>query len=383
MVEPAPTDPAHRAGDVTRGDVVVYRGAASTRPAHDHATCSAIARRLAAIKGYDFAGDYDAETAPSRARYFVPLDTLIGVEHARSLGIDGEHDLFGGVAPHPFVATKCISHALVDGKARAPAGWSDQFARRVRPAVLRGYTAFGADDALRAASRLLAHGPVRIKRALASGGSGQWVVSDRDALVQVLAGADPDEVARYGLALEQHLEEVTTRSVGQVRVGDLVASYCGTQRLTQNNAGEDVYGGSVLEVVRGGFDALLARTDDPAARRAIDQARLYDRAAFECFTGLLASRRNYDVAQGRDAAGRARSGVLEQSWRVGGASGAEVEALAAFCADPTLRSVRASTNEVYGTEAPIPAGATVYFRGDDARAGPLTKYTMIDRHADA
>jgi hypothetical protein len=95
------------------------------------------------------------------------------------------------------------------------------------------------------------------------------------------------------------------------------------------------------------------------------------------------SRRNYDVAQGLDAAGRRRSGVLEQSWRVGGASGAEIAALEAFRADPALRLVRASTHEVYGEgAAPPPPGAAVYYRGTDEQVGPLAKYALVEPRAD-
>ncbi len=114
------------------------------------------------------------------------------------------------------------------------------------------------------------------------------------------------------------------------------------------------------------------------------QACAYDAAASACFPGLVVSRRNYDVAQGLDAAGRRQSGVLEQSWRVGGASRAEIAALEAFRADPAQRVVRASTVEVYGESAmPPPPHATVYFRGIDGRVGPLTKYALVEPHADA
>jgi hypothetical protein len=365
------------------GDVVVYRERASDRAAHDHATCHEIARKLAAIKGYRYAGEYDDRASYPRALYFVPTDTLIGVEQARALGIAGERDLFGGIVPHPFVATKSISHPLVDDKACAPDGWSAAFAQRVRAGVLHGFSAFSVDDAMRAAMRLFAHGPVRVKRALGIGGHGQAVATDRQALERALTEADPDEVLRYGISLEQDLVDVTTYSVGQVRVDDLVASYCGTQRLTANNAGKEVYGGSDLLVVRGDFDALLALKPAAAVRHAVEQARRYDNAAFECFAGLVASRRNYDVAQGTDVRGRARSGVLEQSWRVGGASGAEVAALAAFRADPALAAVRASSTEVYGTNASPPPHATIYFRGNDDRAGPLTKYSLIEPYGHA
>lgn len=45
------------------------------------------------------------------------------------------------------------------------------------------------------------------------------------------------------MVLEEQLEKVTTYSVGQVRVANIVSSYWGTQRLTRNNHGAEVYGG--------------------------------------------------------------------------------------------------------------------------------------------
>ena len=85
---------------------------------------TAVSRKLAALKGLNFAGEYDHSVTYSGAVYFIPDDTILGLELARSLGISGEHDLFGGVVPHPFVATKAISHPLIQPDARAPAGWS-------------------------------------------------------------------------------------------------------------------------------------------------------------------------------------------------------------------------------------------------------------------
>jgi hypothetical protein len=58
------------------------------------------------------------------------------------------------------------------------------------------------------------------------------------------------ELSRWGLVIEENLSEVTTYSVGQVRVADLVESYYGTQRLTQDSCGARVYGGSDHVVVR-------------------------------------------------------------------------------------------------------------------------------------
>ncbi len=371
--------------DEVRGDVVVLRNGETPRAAHDYAACVALAERLARLKRYAFAGEHDPCTPhdPSRHRYVVPLDTIVGNDVALALGIRGEHDLFGGVVPHAFVATKCISHPLAHGDADAPPGWSRDFARRVEDVVLAGFTAFSRREAQLAGMRLLSQGPVRVKRALGIGGSGQCVVHDRDELEAAIATIDDGELSRFGIALEQDLVAVTTYSVGELRVDDVVLTYTGTQRTTQNAAGHEVYGGSELLVARGGFDALLGLVHDPARRRAIEQARVYDRAAFECFPGTFASRRNYDVAQGRDAAGHPCWGVLEQSWRIGGASSAELAALAALRADLSLAAVCAVSREVYGEAEPVPPGADVHFRGSDAHGGTFVKYALATPYADA
>ena len=111
-------------------------------------------------------------------------------------------------------------------------------------------------------------------------------------------------------------------------------------------------------------------------RAAVAAARQYDAAAEE-FSGFIASRRNYDVAQGIGADDWPQSGVLEPSWRVGGASSAELAAMAAFVRDPSLEIVRASHVEEYGERRRAPADAIVEFQGDDPEAGPLLQYTIV------
>jgi hypothetical protein len=176
-----------------------------------------------------------------------------------------------------------------------------------------------------------------------------------------------------------NLTDVTTYSVGQVRVGGMLATYAGTEGATlDTSGGVEVYGGSDLLVMRGDFDNLLGLDLAPEVRLAVAQARVYDAAAMQEFPGLLASRRNYDVVRGLDAEGRFCSGVLEQSWRIGGASGPEVAALAAFQADPTVCAVRAWCVEVFGPSEDPPPGAIVHFRGVDDSLGPLTKFTMVE-----
>ncbi len=368
---------------ICRGIVVSYLPAATaTRYGHEVATQREMARRLAGLKGYVDGGEFDSLTQYPAPRYFLPNETLTS-EAASRLGIRDEDDLFGGVVPFPFVATKTITHPLADSGAHAPRGWSAEFARRVSNVVLDGFSAFARDDALRVGSRLLEHGPIRIKLATGIAGLGQFVVDSVNALAIALDRIDPGAMNEAGIVVEQNLTDVTTYSVGQFRVGDTVGTYYGTQQLTPNNHCVAVYGGSEITVVRGDYDTLLGLRLSDHIRLAIMQARIYDDAASQCFPGFYASRRNYDVARGRDAAGRPRSGVLEQSWRAGGASGAEIGALEAFAKDPSLCVVRATTREIYGEKPTLPPNATVYFSGTDPHVGPLTKYAWVESYADA
>jgi hypothetical protein len=353
------------------------------RDARDHelVTHRALAERLAVLLGCDYEGDADPAAAREPSAYLVPNDTITSIDAARRFGIRDEGDLFGGVVPFPFVATKTISHGLIEPEARAPSGWRHDFAHRVRDAVLPGHAAFSVADARTAAQRLLRDGPVRIKLASGVGGSGQAIVQDAAQLDAQLAALDTDELERHGAVVEADLDAVRTYSFGLLSVGSLHASYFGTQSTTRNRDGEEVYGGSSITVVRGGFDALeQAAGNDAELQRAIALTRIYHCAAFDCFAGMFASRCNYDVVQGRDARGHMRTGVLEQSWRIGGASGAEVAALQALRDDASLRTVRASTVELYGPDAVVPPGATLYFSGVDEHVGAITKYALL--HAD-
>ncbi|MEN3296774.1 MAG: hypothetical protein V7642_6027 [Burkholderiales bacterium] len=373
---------AKRESPVARGAVVVYAGKAHRPNGHESVTQHELAKKLAALKGYDFAGGFDAESRYDCHVYFVPGDTLVALDHAHSLGIHGEQDLFGGVVPFPFVATKTITHPLPAADSRAPDGWNSGFASAVRDVVLPGFSAFTAEDVHNAGMRLLQDGgAVRLKKASGIGGWGQTVVKDAGELEAEIASCDVEELLRDGLVVEQNLEHVVTHSVGQVLVGSLLTTYYGLQRLTRNNHGNEVYGGSSLVIARGGFSELLALDLAPEVRLAITQARTYHAAAMASYPGMFASRCNYDIAQGIDGAGRSYSGVLEQSWRIGGASGAEIAALEAFQSDPALRRVCASTTEIYGENPSVPGDAAIYYQAVDELIGPLTKFSRLEEYA--
>src|SRR5215470_9725805 len=246
--------PGWRSVTMANGMVVLYFSRfGKPLQTHHKAVLDLDAKAIAKIKGYEFGGHYDAARDYSGPLFFVPDDTLLLDEAAR-LGIHSPNDLYGGIVPHLFVKTKAITHGLVDPDAERPPGWSTAFAERVREIVLPGYTIFSNRDAHVAARRLLARGPIRLKKPLSASGKDQTVVTTLNELDAVLENIGAGEMATYGLVL----------------------------------------------------------------------------------------------AQGIGADSRPRSGVLESSWRVGGASSAELAAFAAFARDPSLEIIGASHVEEFG-----------------------------------
>src|SRR3989338_2197334 len=276
---------------------------------HEQTVHRVLGQKIAALLGTAYLGSYDPQAHDDC--YLIPDETLVGEASLRTLGIRDVGDFFGGAINQPFMATKAITHPLIEQPTHVPPGWSTRFSQQVSQAILRGYTVFDRDDAVRAGELLLQQGPVRLKPVRGKAGRGQEALSDRQQLLTSIAAQDADEVATWGLVIEQ--------------------------------------------------------------------ACVYEQAAFECF-GLLASRRNYDVAQGVDALGQSRSGVLEQSWRIGGASAAEIFALEAFSMDPALHCVRASTYESYGENSP-PDDAVQLYSGSEPGLGILRKYAKIEPYS--
>src|SRR5438034_11767436 len=83
----------------TRGVVVTYpMNHAALHTGHMAATRIELARHLAILTGFAYAGDYDALRHGDKPAYFVPSDTMT-TEMAARAGVSRESDLFGGVVP--------------------------------------------------------------------------------------------------------------------------------------------------------------------------------------------------------------------------------------------------------------------------------------------
>ena len=348
-------------------------------PQHEVETNRALARWLAQILGLKFGGSYDPQLHAGLDLYVLPTQTLVGSDQARPLNVKGPGDLWGGYVDHAFICTKAITHGLLSPDATAPEGWSPTFCERVRTVVLDGLSVFALEDALPAATRLLYSGPIRVKPVHACAGRGQEVIHSLDEFEALLARPQAAQLFSDGVVLEQDLHDVTTHSVGQSFIGDHVFSYCGEQYLTHDANGDEVYGGSDLIVVPGDYDDLLALGLPVDVREAIEQAQVFDSAADEAYPGFYASRRNYDIAQGLDSDGQRRSGVLEQSWRMGGASSAEVAALQSFINNPGLRAINVSSVETY-VDQPLPANAIEVYRGPAENSDFLLKYVTVESY---
>ena len=358
-----------------------YAGVASllehgkgTSNEHDRVSRSVLLGRIAALLDVPMLPPLDVADAARRSAFLVPGETIDAGAHPGAADI-APGNILGGVVPAMFVGTKAISHGLVDAAAEHPPAWSPRMAAMTGDCVLRGHTAFSRADALRAGRALLLHGPVRLKDVCGKAGLGQAVVRDEAGLLAALELEDPAALARCGLVLEEDLTDVVTYSVGAAERGGESISYWGQQNLTKDHQGREVYGGSDLFAVRGDLDALLSRDLPPTLARAVEVATTFDRAARLAYPDAVLTRRNYDVIGGVDASGQHRIGVLEQSWRIGGASGAEIAAFEAFRREPGTDSVRCSTVEIYDRVVP-PADATVYYLGDDPVVGPMTKFAL-------
>ena len=68
--------------------------------------------------------------------------------------------------------------------------------------------------------------------------------------------------------------------------------------------------------------------------------------------------------------------MLEQSWRMGGASSAEVAALQSFINHPGLKAIRVSSVETYVDQA-LPADAIEVYRGPAENSDFLLKYVTV------
>ena len=340
---------------------------------HNVASVEALAARLCALTGRQLlptrqSFDENDET------FFIPTFALVRQDGIPEMPVDR---FYGGIVHHGFMATKLVTHPHWHDHDNLPEGWTGHFAACLEDCVLPGFSVFSHRHALEAASVLLKKHKIRFKNPYASGGKDQKVIDTARALDDFLATV-PDGDMANGLVVEENVENSTTYSVGQVQLENLVGSYLGRQYTSRDKDGNEFYAGSRLRVVRGGWDALLQLLQSPVACKIVENARRYDEAARQ-HLGLIASRSNYDVLVGPITENGVRCGVLEQSWRVGGASPAELLAMEKLMQDKTVTAVQAILRESYDQTPPFRDDDFIVYAGADDFGRPLHKYTRIEK----
>ncbi|MBW4787571.1 DUF3182 family protein [Alcaligenes faecalis] len=297
--------------------------------------------------------DYEDQLKPSMGdAYYLPLHTL-KLEQAQQLGIEQPSQLYGGVVPYDFLALKTVAHPLPQDDMDRPQGWNNELGLALRHTVLPGYSVFSRNDALRTMSLLDEAGQTGIRAKLASGnaGKGQKVIYSRQELEELLNLPQWQSELEHGLVLEENLLDGETFSIGQTQVGEHLFSYIGQQRQTSNCQQESVYGGTSLLMVRGGFLQLLKLSGMKRIAHLVEMTMSYEKNISQAFPQLYASRRNYDLIVGKNARGHYKAGVLEHSWRFGGASIAEILAIRNLQLHPELQHTHAWTRERYLDDA--------------------------------
>jgi len=329
---------------------------------------------VAEILNAKFCGEF-LDINPHENVYLIPSKTIKDPSLGRKIGIYSETDFLGGVVMYEYLRTKTISHGLVSSFASHPDGWSSLFPKMTEDCVLPGYSTFSKNDA-RTAYNILTKQGHRVRSKKASSHSGKWqtVVENSEQLEDILSKISDKEMSESGYVFELNLEELTTLSVGQVQIGDKLLSYYGTQIFDNRKDNFSPYIGSRLHIIRGGFSDLLALDLPPNILLAVTQAIKFDSASSNL--EVMASRRNYDVAQGYDKKGNLYSGVLEQSWRIGGATGAELVACKYFLNHPDEDIVVASS--YVKSDENIPENARIYGK-QSLKEKELIVYATIDQ----
>lgn len=204
----------------------------------------------------------------------------------------------------------------------------------------------------------LSHGNrVRVKDARESDGAGQFTVETTDDAIETINDLSVRQDAE--VILMPHLAKIFDRiSVGRISLGPY-RSYCyvGREITTTDNAGREVYGGT---------DLGLYREDDVDARDRVIESFDIDPALVEI--GEVAIRRyapvciqvgrvSIDVLNGEADNGDTIRSAVDVTPRVGGATPAEVLAIAAM--RQTLGACCASSRLLYSPNA-RPTSGTIF-----------------------
>ena len=308
--------------------------------------------------------------------------------------IESEKDFFGGIVPRAYQSTKAIMHPLVSREAACPLGWSHEFSQELvhLDLVLPGFTVFNIEDIRTAFNHLYDKGvyQIRLKDPLGYLGMNQFIVTSFQELEQFISDkiVDNEKLEQYGLVVEENLcpEDLKIYSVSFVTVGFHQVQCIGVQRFSQG-----LYAGTDFVIMQTGkyiLPELLARVgifNNEDAQVIIDKALLFRALLNKHIPEIKTARFNLDIVSGIASIYSngtcelvKRFALLEQSFRVGGASAAEIWGLEYLLCHPSVDAVCASTYYRYGDEAyQTVSGEENLYCGVDSRLGSISTSVKV------
>lgn len=310
--------------------------------------------------------------------------------------IESEKDFFGGIVPRAYQSTKAIMHPLVNREAACPLGWTHEFPQELvhLDLVLPGFTVFNIEDLRTAFKHLYDKGihQIRLKDPLAYLGMNQFVVTSFQELEQFISDkiVNNEKLQQYGLVVEENLcpEDLKIYSVSFVTVGSHQVQCIGVQRFSQG-----LYSGTDFVIMQTGKHILsesLAQVgifNNEDAQKIIDKALLFRALLNKHIPEIKTARFNLDIVSGIASIYSngtyelvKRFALLEQSFRVGGASAAEIWGLEYLLGHPSVDAVCASTYYRYGDEAyQTVSGEENLYCGVDSRLGAISTSVKVHK----
>ena len=287
---------------------------------------------------------YFDETGRGVNEYVVP-PVAITKKDAEKLGIRAEADFYGGAVDRLGHVSKAILHPCIS--LYKPPFHSDWFARSIVDLVVPGVTTFLKHALLDNYEELVRQFPVmRLKLSNKSDGHGQYLVSSRGQLIQVLETIADEEVRRDGLIVEDNLERNRTISVGRVVVGSDI--FYTLARQKNDLAPEDNrnrYLGAEVFIVRDNIGELLRASLSSTEQTALSVAsKFLERYSY---FDPVCSRISFDYLVGYHTYGERVAGITDITARLGGTCPALCLAVLEFKSNPGLSLVRAEVNLNY------------------------------------
>lgn len=315
---------------------------------------------------------YQGEYKPGAeldAAFWVPHAPMTP-EEAGALGITSKEQIFGAVV-EPLHAQKSVFHCPLPRATYVPAHFPLDFSRSVQVISAPGYTAFTPQDALLAFESLLqqGHSP-RFKNPTATAGLGQRVASNRQEAEAVIAAISGDVFRRFGVVIEANIPisvgQPHAFSSGWIELGGEEYTYVGTQSQGEKN----IYTGTRLHMVRGHEPPYV-----PDIPNAVTDHTTYLLGLLGLLDGLqIATRCNFNFVKSMHD----EVFAVEPTFRIGGATGAELLAIGYLKDHPEEDQVVASTRFVYDQHEPLPAGAHRLYSGNDRIFGVREIFASLE-----